>query len=162
MLEPAGDERVEAPEDRDAFRGVVAHPRRGPDRQANKPVAEQSAGDQLDRRRVHLGGGDIDDQRAFAAEHQTAAAGHENHRKHDAACEIADPGGAPGRGKIPQAGPPLSQPKVMNIVWPVNRSEPAKMTRVRAMPNEAPMTTGRMLGSTFAPTQKIKMIPSPT
>src|SRR5690349_13445553 len=123
MLEPAGDERVEAPEDRDAFRGVVAHPRRGPDRQANKPVAEQSAG-----------------------------AGHENHRKHDAACEIADPGGAPGRGKIPQAGPPLSQPKVMNIVWPVNRSEPAKMTRVRAMPNEAPMTTGRMLGSTFAPT----------
>src|SRR5438132_3677734 len=25
---------------------------------------------------------------------------------------------------------PRSQPKVMNIVWPVNRSEPAKMTRV--------------------------------
>src|SRR5204862_2267780 len=55
-----------------------------------------------------------------------------------------------------------SHPKVMNIVWPVNRSEPANMTSVRAMPNEAPITTGRMLGSTFEPTQKIRMIPSPT
>src|SRR5882757_1822477 len=55
-----------------------------------------------------------------------------------------------------------SQPKVMNIVCPVKRSEPAKMTSVRAIPNEAPITIGRILGSTFAPTQKIRIIPSPT
>ena len=36
------------------------------------------------------------------------------------------------------------------------------MTRVNAIPNDAPMTIGRMLGSTFAPTQKIRMMPSPT
>src|SRR5438477_11121707 len=55
-----------------------------------------------------------------------------------------------------------SHPKVMNIVCPVNRSEPANMTSVKAIPNEAPITTGRMLGSTFEPTQKIRIIPSPT
>src|SRR5713101_3610362 len=39
---------------------------------------------------------------------------------------------------------PCSQPCVMNIVWPVKRSEPAKITKVSAMPNEAPMTIGRI------------------
>src|SRR5262249_24193726 len=55
-----------------------------------------------------------------------------------------------------------SHPRVMNIVLPVKRSEPAKMTRVNAIPNDAPMTIGRMLGSTFAPTRKIRMMLSPT
>src|SRR6516164_2048870 len=31
---------------------------------------------------------------------------------------------------------PRSQPRVINIVWPVKRSEPAKITRVKAMPKD--------------------------
>src|SRR5215470_5968505 len=37
---------------------------------------------------------------------------------------------------------PRSQPRVINIVWPVKRSEPAKMTNVSAIPKDAPMTIG--------------------
>src|SRR5713101_2367119 len=48
------------------------------------------------------------------------------------------------------------------IVCPVNRSEPPKMTRVSAMPNEAPITIGRIDGSTALPTQKMRMMPRPT
>src|SRR5689334_18672030 len=38
---------------------------------------------------------------------------------------------------------PRSTPWVMNMVWPVKRSEPAKITKVRATPNVAPMTIAR-------------------
>ncbi len=57
---------------------------------------------------------------------------------------------------------PRSHPMVMNMVWPVNRSEPAKITNVSATANDAPMTTARIDGSAAAPTLKIRMMPSPT
>ena len=104
VLKAAGDERVQAPEDRDALRGIVGHPRRCPDREANEPVAQHRAGHELDGRSVHLGGGDADDQWALGGQRQ-AAVGYEDRRKHDAACEIAGPGSRPARGKIPQDGP---------------------------------------------------------
>ena len=84
------------------------------------------------------------------------------------AARIVQPSRLPAHEKPQQAASsrrlvrPCSQPCVMNIVWPVNRSDPAKITRVSAMPNEAPITIGRMLGSTALPTQKIRMMPSPT
>src|SRR5271156_5654800 len=101
--EATGYKGVEAPEDRDAFGGVVGHPRRGPDRQTNQPVAEHRAGHEFDRGSVHLGGGDIDDQWALTGQGEPAAAGDEDRREHDATGEVAGPRAQPASGEVAQA-----------------------------------------------------------
>ncbi len=53
-------------------------------------------------------------------------------------------------------------PSVMNIVWPVNSSDPAKMTKVSAMPKLVPMTRLRQDGSAACPSPKIRIMPTPT
>ncbi|MNP75165.1 hypothetical protein D3C76_1721740 [compost metagenome] len=57
---------------------------------------------------------------------------------------------------------PVFTPKVRNMVWPVNSSEPAMTTKVRAMPKVAPITSGRTLASTRLPRVKMRMMPRPT
>ena len=64
--------------------------------------------------------------------------------------------------RSPPATRRRSRPIDMNMVCPVNSSEPAKTTSVSAMPNEAPITSRRQAGSMVAPTLKIRMMPSPT
>ena len=69
-------------------------------------------------------------------------------------------------GKIAHIWPwlmvPAFTPRVRNIVWPVNSSEPAIITRVNAMPKVAPITSGRTEGSSRLPRVKIRMMPRPT
>jgi len=53
----------------------------------------------------------------------------------------------------------------MNMLLPVNSSEPAKMTSVRATPNEAPITAFTApdpAAWSGAPMQKIRTMPRPT
>ena len=58
-----------------------------------------------------------------------------------------------------------SRPTVMTRLLPVNSSEPAKMTRVRATPNEAPMTAlvaPEPAACSGAPMAKMSTMPRPT
>ena len=57
---------------------------------------------------------------------------------------------------------PRAKPMVMNIVWPVKRSEPAKTTSVSAMPKQAPIARLRKAGSICWPSVKMRMMPMPT
>src|SRR5436190_734759 len=53
MLEAAGDESIDAPEDRNALGSIVGHPRRGPHRQANEPVTQHRTVTAIECRRPH-------------------------------------------------------------------------------------------------------------
>src|SRR5947209_19115022 len=106
MLEAAGYEGIDAPEDRDALGGIVGHPRRGPDREANEPVAQHRPGKELECRRIHLGRGDIEDQRAVARQSKAAASGYKDRREKDAAREVSGPRRTPACGEITETRTP--------------------------------------------------------
>ena len=163
VLEAGGDEGEQAPPDQDAFRRVAGRPLARPQRETDEPVAQRAARDERGRRRAHLGGRGGEDEIGAVLEDLPAAAEPEDERQQNGAGEVADPGEDPGRG--PRAAPstvPRARPMVMNIVWPVKRSEPAKTTSVSAMPKQAPMTRLRKAGSICWPRVKMRMMPMPT
>ncbi|MNP72047.1 hypothetical protein D3C76_1685160 [compost metagenome] len=60
---------------------------------------------------------------------------------------------------------PASVLTVKNILFPVNSSEPANTTSVRAMPKDVPIISGwkgDLAAASGAPREKIRIIPMPT
>jgi len=165
VLEAAGDEGVEAPENRDAFGGVAGHPRRGPDREAHQPVAQDRAGDEFHPGAFILAAATVtisgllppSPRRASPPPPATNSTARKPLPTRLPAHET--PQHAPSSRRLVR---PCSQPCVMNIVCPVKQIRAGKDDQGQRDANEAPMTTGRIDGSTALPTQKMRMMPSPT